>query len=76
VVWDVRRLEVASIITGVVIGALVALAGAVWNYYMTKWRDQDHWQREDELRYQEQRLAAYTRFLRTTETVVQFKANL
>ena len=50
----------AAIITGVVVG--VALAGAVTNYFLTKRRDERHWQREDEVRKQESKQRAYEEF--------------
>jgi hypothetical protein len=53
---------VVGIITGVVVGVVVALAGAVTNYFLTKWRDERHWQREDEVRKQESKQRAYEEF--------------
>jgi hypothetical protein len=58
----VQRIVVAGIITGVVVGVVVALAGAVTNYFLTKWRDDRHWQREDEVRKQESKQRAYEEF--------------
>ena len=52
----------AAIITGVVVGVVVALAGAVTNYFLTKRRDERHWQREDEVRKQESKQRAYEEF--------------
>jgi hypothetical protein len=57
---------VAAIITGVVVGVVVAVAGAVANYFLTKWRDERHWQREDEVRKQESRKRAYEEFTALT----------
>ena len=58
----VRGIGVAAIITGVVVGVVVALAGAVTNYFLTKRRDERHWQREDEVRKQESKQRAYEEF--------------
>jgi hypothetical protein len=58
---------VGSIITGAVVGIVVAVAGAVANYYLTKRRDERHWEREDELRFQKERFEAYSRFMRTLQ---------
>jgi hypothetical protein len=57
---------VAAIITGVVIGVVVAVAGAVTNYFLTKWRDERHWHREDEVRKQESKQHAYEEFTALT----------
>jgi hypothetical protein len=57
-----RGIEVAGIITGVVVGVAVAVAGAVTNYFLTKRRDERHWQREDEVRKQESKQRAYEEF--------------
>ncbi len=62
-VWGIG---VASIITGVVVGVVVALAGALTNYFLTKWRDERHWQREDEVRKQESKQRAYEEFAALT----------
>ena len=62
----VRGIGVAAIITGVVVGVVVALAGAVTNYFLTKWRDERHWQREDEVRKQESKQRAYEEFTALT----------
>ena len=56
----------AAIITGVVVGVVVALAGAVTNYFLTKRRDERHWQREDEVRKQESKQRAYEEFTKLT----------
>ncbi len=61
----------AGIITGVVVGVVVALAGAVANFYLTKWRDERHWKREDELRFQKERFEAYARFMRTLQVGIR-----
>jgi hypothetical protein len=61
-----RGIEVAGIITGVVVGVVVALTGAVTNYFLTKRRDERHWQREDEVRKQESKQRAYEEFTRLT----------
>jgi hypothetical protein len=62
----VRGIGVAGIITGVVVGVVVALAGAVTNYFLTKWRDERQWQREDEVRKQESKQRAYEEFTALT----------
>jgi hypothetical protein len=59
---DDREIGVAGIITGVVVGVVVAVAGAVTNYFLAKWRDERHWQREDEVRKQESKQRAYEEF--------------
>ena len=57
-----RGIGVAGLITGVVVGVVVAVAGAVMNYFLTKGRDERHWQREDEVRKQESKQRAYEEF--------------
>jgi hypothetical protein len=61
----VRGIAVA-IITGVVVGIVVAVAGAVTNYFLIKWRDERHWQREDEVRKHESKKRAYEEFTALT----------
>jgi methylthioribose-1-phosphate isomerase len=63
---DDREIGVAGIITGVVVGVVVAVAGAVTNYFLAKWRDERHWQREDEVRKQESKQRAYEDFTALT----------
>ena len=59
-----------GIITGVVVGVIVALAGAVTNYLLTMWRDERLWQREDRYRDYTERRRLYADFLAATYPVV------
>lgn len=66
-----------SVVAGIIIGAVVAIVGALVNYFVTAKRDkqrreyelkilQQGWEREDRTRHHDSRLEAYLRFVQGT----------